>query len=205
MTLRALLARPDVVEVLELRGRVGFLAFHGGALERVTDIVAAEAADQAGASYYGVLHPEDAPHVPSTAFDPAHSIALAQFLDHVDVAIAIHGYGRRDLRRTVLLGGRNRDLARHLRVELDGALPEYQHVDDLDLVPRELRGLHARNPVNRPRAGGVQIELPPILRWHVEAKNWSDTADVGRAPDVATLIGALVTAVVSWHDLMSRQ
>ncbi len=87
--LRELLARPGVTEVLHLRGTVGLLAFHGGALERVTDIVAAEVAELAGASYYGVLHPDDAPHLPSTAFDPADSAALAAFLSHIDVAIAV--------------------------------------------------------------------------------------------------------------------
>ena len=37
-------------------------------------------------------------------------------------------------------------------------------LDDLADIPRELRGLHPRNPVNRVRGGGVQLELPPRVR-----------------------------------------
>ena len=37
-------------------------------------------------------------------------------------------------------------------------------VDDLEAIPRELRGVHPRNPVNRPSGGGVQLELPPRVR-----------------------------------------
>ena len=43
------------------------------------------------------------------------------------------------------------------------ALPDYVVIDDLDAIPRRLRGLDPRNPVNRvPR--GVQIELPHPVR-----------------------------------------
>jgi phage replication-related protein YjqB (UPF0714/DUF867 family) len=39
--LREFLARPEVTERCELRGRFGLMAFHGGNLERTTDAVAA--------------------------------------------------------------------------------------------------------------------------------------------------------------------
>jgi phage replication-related protein YjqB (UPF0714/DUF867 family) len=196
---RELLARDDVEEHSTLRGRIGFLAFHGGALERVTDVVAREAAALAGASYYAVLYPEDADHVPSKLVDPAHSPVLAAFLAHVDVAIAVHGYGRDDRRHDVLLGGRHRELARHVRTHLEDALPDYRHVDDLDAIPVELRGLHPDNPVNRPPNAGVQIELPALLRWHREAWGWSDTPPTGRAPQVDVLIDALAGAARGWR------
>lgn len=195
---KALLARDDVTEVLALRGRVGVLAFHGGTLERVTDIVANEVGERAGCSYYGVLYPEDAAHVPSALVDPAHSRALAAFLDHVDVTIAVHGYGRRDRHRQVLLGGRNRRFARHLRRHLADALPDYEHLDELGAIPRELRGLHPRNPVNRTRIPGVQLELPPLVRWNIEAHEWSDTNGAARTPQVDLLVDSLVAAVSSW-------
>jgi phage replication-related protein YjqB (UPF0714/DUF867 family) len=195
----ALIARHDVVEVCELRGRFGFLAFHGGALERVTDVVACEAAARTGASYYGVLHPEGAPHVPSYLVDPAQSPLLAAFLEHVEVVIAVHGYGRDDRRDHVLLGGRNRPLATHVARHLAGTLPEYRHIDRIDAMPRELRGMHPHNPVNRPRLAGVQIELPPLLRWHRPAHAWSDTPGAGRAPQVDRLIDGLVGATRSWR------
>ncbi|NBU56526.1 MAG: hypothetical protein EBS22_09960, partial [Acidimicrobiia bacterium] len=37
-----------------------------------------------------------------------------------------------------------------------------QTLADLAEIPVRLRGLHDRNPVNRPRLAGVQIELPPF-------------------------------------------
>jgi phage replication-related protein YjqB (UPF0714/DUF867 family) len=196
---RDLLSRDDVEEVLTLRGRVGFLAFHGGALERVTDIVAEEAAARADASVYAIRFPADAAHVPSALVDPSHSERLAKFLEHVDVAIAIHGYGRDDRRHEVLIGGRNRTFARHIRAHLEDALPDYRHTDDLELIPRELRGLHPDNPVNRTRAAGAQLELPPLLRWHREAWGWSDHPPAGRAPQVEILIEALAGAARSWR------
>jgi phage replication-related protein YjqB (UPF0714/DUF867 family) len=195
---RDLLARQGVEEHSTLRSRFGLLAFHGGALERVTDVVAHDVAERAGASYYAVLHPDDLVHVPSKFVDPAHSPALAAFLDHVEVVIAVHGYGRDDRRHDVLLGGRHRSLARHLRTHLETALPDYRHLDDLDEIPVELRGLHPDNPVNRPRLAGVQVELPPLLRWHREAWGWSDTPPTGRAPQVEVLIDALAEAVTTF-------
>jgi phage replication-related protein YjqB (UPF0714/DUF867 family) len=194
-----LLARDGVEEHSTLRSNFGVLAFHGGALERVTDVVAREVAERAGASYYAVLHPDDSVHLPSKYVDPAQSPTLAAFLDHVEVVIAIHGYGRDDRRHDVLLGGRHRPLARHVRTHLEAALPDYRHLDDLDEIPVELRGLHLDNPVNRPRAAGVQVELPPLLRWNREAWGWSDTPPTGRAPQVEVLIDALATAVAAWQ------
>src|SRR6187200_1835603 len=91
----AILAHPGVVEHSELRTRVGVMAYHGGSLEQMTDVVAGAVAEQAGASYYAVVQPADLrEHVPSTEVRPAASAALARFLDHVDVVVTIHGYGR---------------------------------------------------------------------------------------------------------------
>lgn len=164
--LAELLAHPGVEEECVLRSRFGFLAFHGGNLERGTDLIAAEAAVAAGASLYAVRQPPDLRwHVPSVAFDPRSSPALASFLDHVDVAVAVHGYGRDGMWTTLLLGGRNRALAGALAAELRFGLGDAFHVeDDLDAIPTELRGVHRRNPVNRPRDAGVQLELPPRVR-----------------------------------------
>jgi hypothetical protein len=53
-----LLAHPGVEEIVELRSTFGFMAYHGGSLEEVTDVVATAAAEQAGASLYAVLQPE---------------------------------------------------------------------------------------------------------------------------------------------------
>jgi phage replication-related protein YjqB (UPF0714/DUF867 family) len=160
----ALLAHPGLEEQVELGSRFGFMAFHGGQLEERTDVVASLAATLAGASYYGILTPADAPHLPSTAFRPSSSPALARFLDHVEVVVTVHGYGREGLWTTLLAGGSNRDLAAHVATHLRDALPDYDVLDDLDAIPDGLRGLHPDNPVNVPPGGGVQLELPPRVR-----------------------------------------
>jgi phage replication-related protein YjqB (UPF0714/DUF867 family) len=164
--LAALLATPGVEEVCRLHGRFGFMAYHGGNLERGTDVIARAAAERAGASFYAVLQPPDLRwHVPSVEYDPTHSRALAAFVAHVDTVVTIHGYGREGLWATLLVGGGNRPLAtrlgRALRTELgDG----FTVLDDLASIPRPLRGLHRRNPVNLPAGGGAQLELPPRVR-----------------------------------------
>ena len=90
-----LLAHPGVEEVCDIRGRFGLMAPHGGSLERGTDEVASAAAERAGASYYAVRQPPDLTwHVPSIEFDPAASLRLAAFLDHVDTVVTVHGFGR---------------------------------------------------------------------------------------------------------------
>ena len=161
-----LLAEPGVEEVLELRSpRIGFMAFHGGSLERRTEVVAMDAAERAGASVYAVIQPLGLRwHIPSTSVTPDASTSLRAFVDHVDVAIAIHGYGRDGLWTSLLLGGTNRPLAAHVGDALRGRLDGYTVVDDLETIPRELRGLHPDNPVNAPAGGGVQLELPPRVR-----------------------------------------
>jgi len=195
--LRDLLDHPGVEEVLELRGRFGFMAFHGGSLEERTDLVARTAADRAGASYYGVHQPAGLrQHVPSHRFTGDQSQSLAEFLDHVDVVITVHGYGRRGLFTTMLLGGGNRDLAAHVAPHLRRALPAYLVEDDIERIPKELRGLHPKNPVNAPRNGGVQLELPPRVRG--TSPLWWDWEGPHPTPHTAALIDGLVNAATTW-------
>ena len=160
-----LLAQPGVVETSELRSGVGFMALHGGSLERGTAEVARRAAEAIGASLYAVEQPEGSRwHVPSHLYDPEVAPNLRAFLDHVDVVVSLHGYGREGSWTRLLVGGSNRSFAAtastRLRAELDG----FEVIDDVDEIPRELRGLHPHNPVNLPRGGGIQIELPPRVR-----------------------------------------
>ena len=160
-----LLRHPGVIEEAELRSRFGFLALHGGSLERGTAEIARAAADAAGASVYAVRQPEDFRwHVPSYRYDPDDSPALARFLAHVDAVVSIHGYGRDGHWGTLLVGGGNRALASRAAAALRAALPGYQIVDDLEAIPPALRGLHPDNPVNRAPGGGIQLELPPRVR-----------------------------------------
>ena len=198
----ALLSHPSVQEVCELRDRFGIMAFHGGNLERTTDVIAREVAKRSRASLYAVI--QQAPlreHVPSTSIRPEHSERLQGFLDHVHTVIAVHGYGRETQFWNVLLGGRNRRLASHLAAHLRAALPPaFGVVDDLEAIPTGLRGLHEANPVNLPGNTGVQLELPPTIRWNKQARNWSDHDGTPRAPQVSTLIDALVSAVDAWSE-----
>ena len=161
-----LLAHHGVEEVCELRSRFGFVAIHGCSLERGTDVVATAAADRAGASLYAVRQPDDLNwHVPSTLFDPAASPALASFVDHVDAVVSIHGYGRVGMWTTLLVGGGNRPLAGRVASALRSTLGGgFTVVDDMGAIPPPLRGVHPHNPVNLPRQGGAQLELPPRVR-----------------------------------------
>ncbi|GAC1588427.1 MAG: hypothetical protein NVS3B21_04160 [Acidimicrobiales bacterium] len=159
-----LLATPGVEERVVLRGRFGFLAFHAG-VEGGTDVVATRAAKAAGASLYCLVQPPSVRwHLPSHIIGAEASLRLVAFLDHVDIAVAVHGYGRPQRPRDLLLGGRNRLLARELGEALRQTLPDWPVVDDLEAIPREMRGLHPDNPVNLVRGSGVQLELPPSVR-----------------------------------------
>jgi phage replication-related protein YjqB (UPF0714/DUF867 family) len=160
-----LLAHPEVVEELELRSTVGFLALHGG-LEPGTAEIAREAAALAGGSCYTVSQPRELHvHVPSVDTDPDEAPRLAAFLDHVRTVISVHGYYRPlEQPQSVLVGGANRALVAALAAELRDVLPHYRIVDDVDAIPSHMRGLDPRNPVNLAERGGVQLELPHHLR-----------------------------------------
>ena len=151
----ALLAQPGVEEVSELRGRVGFMAYHGGALEAMTDVIARRAAARADASCYSVIQPTGMrEHLPSIKVSPDESAELAAFVE-------------RETSST-----------------------------DIDSIPRQLRGLHPANPVNLPRDGGVQIELPPRVRG--SSPLWWDWEGPGLTPHTESLIDALAVAATSW-------
>jgi len=194
-----LLARPGVVEEVSLGSRLGIMAFHGGNLEVGTDRIADAVATRVDVSSYVVRQPDDLRwHIPSRHFRPEASERLAQFLHHVDEVVTLHGYGRRSMFTTLLLGGQNRPLARHLGQHLRRALPGYEVIDELDDIPLPLRGVHDDNPVNHPARCGVQIELPPRVRgngpfWHGWDGAWP-------APHTEDLIDRLVAGLTSWPE-----
>lgn len=198
-TLSELLARPDVTESSTLRSTFGFLAIHGGGLEKMTDVIAERAAAEAGASVYVVHHPPGYPnHLSSKAFHGDESSMLANFLEHVDVVVSLHGYGRMNRSTQLLVGGRNRTLANHLGQHV--VVPGYQVITDLDDIPRELRGLHADNPVNRTRGGGAQIELSPRVRG-ISPRS-GVTGDDGLTPATSALVRGLVAAAQAWSPVL---
>jgi len=172
-----LLAHPEVVEELELRSAVGFLALHGG-LEPGTAELASAAAMRAGSSCYTVNQPRELHvHVPSVDADPEEAPRLAAFLTHVRTVISVHGYYRPlETPQSVLVGGANRALVSALSAELREVLPDYRIVDDVDAIPSHMRGLDPRNPVNLAEAGGVQLELPHHLRLMRPSRYDADSA-----------------------------
>ncbi len=198
MSFAEMLAQPGVVEEVSIRGTFGFLAYHGGPVERVTSLIAREAARRSDSSFYSIDQPAERPlHIPSTRVDPAESPQLAAVLEHVDVVCTLHGYGR-DMNK-VLLGGQNRELAQVVHDELTKRLEApFEVVVDLDEIPVELRGVHPKNPVNLPRNQGVQIELPPALRWNADAHKWGDAPGLEMTAGISAVVNALVAAVKRW-------
>jgi phage replication-related protein YjqB (UPF0714/DUF867 family) len=160
-------------------------------------VIAGQAARRCGASYYGVLQPESLQlHFPSITVTPDESPALRSFLDQVDTVVTIHGFHRITMRTSILLGGRNRELAAHIARHLRDVVPDYEAVDALEQIPVELQGLHARNPVNVPLHAGVQIELPPRARG--VGPFWADHNGDTLVPHTRALIDGLVAAVDEW-------
>ncbi|HEX2214894.1 MAG TPA: poly-gamma-glutamate hydrolase family protein [Mycobacterium sp.] len=192
-----LLDDPAVREDSVLRSRFGFLAIHGGGLELMTDVIAERAADASDASLYVVRHPDRYPHHLSSAkYDPAQSSSLAEFIDHVDVVVSLHGYGRLGRSTQILAGGRNRVLADHVAQHI--TVPGYRIVTDLESIPTELRGLHPDNPVNRTRHGGVQLELSARVRG--TSPRSALPGDDGLTPATSALIQGLARAARLWES-----
>jgi len=153
-------------EFVHLAGPVGILALHGGGIEPGTETIARFVVRETGASLY--IYAGRLPrgnlrlHRPSPYHDSELTAALRRFLDHVQLAISIHGHGRAE--DTVFLGGLNHALAARLAEVARGALPRYGWISDPVAIPLGLRGRHPRNAVNLPPDRGVQIELPRSLR-----------------------------------------
>lgn len=177
-----------------LRSATGVMAYHGGNLEVGTDRIAEAVADRTGASSYVVTQPDTLRwHIPSKAFLPDESARLAAFFGHVDRVVTIHGFGRRSMFTSILLGGRNRALAAHIGAHLRRALPGYEVIDDLDAIPTPLRGVHGQNPVNVPPEHGVQIELPPRVRGN--GPFWNGWDGGWPTPHTEDLIDGLAAAL----------
>ena len=200
-SLSELLADPGVIEDSTLRSRFGFMAIHGGGLEQMTDVIAERAADAAGASVYVLRHPEHYPHHLAVGAVPRRrSPSGWQSSSTMSTSrcrcTATAGSGRST---QLLAGGRNRELAAHLARHVD--VPGYQVVTDLDAIPRELRGMHPDNPVNRVRGGGTQLELTPRVRGISPRSGLP--GDDGLSPATSRLVQGLVATARSWQ-LTSR-
>lgn len=164
LSLRELVRHEDVREVAALRGAVGLMALHGG-IEPPTYRIAREAAECTRASLYAVVQPghrDKEGHLTSTRYDRTESRLLDAFLDRVQVVLSVHGMNRRGMNDRIALGGRNRALAAQIGRAMRRA--GLEAIDDLNQIPRYLRGAHRDNPVNIPPYRGVQIEIGRDLR-----------------------------------------
>lgn len=163
---------------------LGFLALHGG-IEPGTEGIALAAARATGASAYVVTQPRSLGwHISSHHIDPGHVPRLAEFLAHVDLVVSVHGYFRPEQADAILVGGGRRDVAHDLAARLRAVVDEMPVVDDLPAIPRSMRGVDPRNPVNRARQGGVQLELPHRAR--VQDRAGARPSVAARVTDVLT-------------------
>lgn len=166
-----------------------------GYLERIIDGALHHGLPQRWIGFLQRWDPDRFPHhLPSARYDPADSPRLAEFLDHVDVGVSLHGYGRIGRSTELLVGGRNRSLAVHLARNV--RIPGYRLVTDLAAIPRELRGQHPDNPVNRPARGGAQLELSARVRGISPRSPLP--GDDGLTAPAWELIEGLVAAARSW-------
>ncbi len=176
----------DVEEHVVLRSPVGFLALHGG-IEPGTEGIAVAASAASGASAYVVTQPRSLGwHVSSHRIVTADVPRLAAFLRHVDVVVSVHGYFRPEQPDALFVGGGRRDLAGDLATRLRSVVEEMPVIDDLHAIPKSMRGVDPRNPVNRSRGGGVQLELPHRAR--TDARTRADGI-----PSVAARVTAVLT------------
>jgi phage replication-related protein YjqB (UPF0714/DUF867 family) len=186
MDLSELLALPGVEEVCVLRSPVGFMALHGGSQDRGTHEIASRASKRSGASYYAIVQPNDLRvHLTSRRHEPGQSQKMSAFLQHVEIAISVHGFGRDSFNfyvdagsrpvvepygpalrgsqtrplRGIIVGGLNPALVDVASRLLGDRFPGYHAGSE-----RVRLGFHPDNPVNLPVGRGVQIELPPALR-----------------------------------------
>ena len=177
----------------------------------------------AGASSYAIVQPRGLRvHLTSRYHDPAQSERLRRFLDHVEIAISVHGFGRDGfclsvdparglviepygpaLRGTqtgplrgIIVGGRNADLLELARGLLHDRFAGYRVADE-----RVRLGFHPANPVNLPSAQGVQIELPPGLRG---IGDFGEQLVPSQNGVVTEVIAALVELAEKARGLLSR-
>ncbi|MBT8215823.1 MAG: hypothetical protein HKN74_04750 [Acidimicrobiia bacterium] len=194
--LHELLATPGVREEVRLAGPVGVMALHGG-LEDGTAEAAAAVARATLASHYAIIQPDDlAWHIPSVEHDPRQSPKLRRFLEHVDLVVSFHGFGRKGLENVALVGGRNRRVAGVMAASLERRTG-LRVISDPDRMPPGLAGMHPNNPVNLPASHGVQLELSPGARRSATLAAVRDAVAVVVAAEMASVCPDPQSAVAS--------
>ena len=156
----------DTSEHLHLGTSLGLVAIHGGGIEPGTEEIARFVADHSGASLYvfaGRRATGNLPlHRPSHLMELQDRPLVKKFLNHVNVAISIHGHGRNE--RCAYVGGLHQAMVQQFVEVAQAALSHYEWIFDPESIPPEIRGQNPNNIVNLPPAQGMQLELPRDLR-----------------------------------------
>ena len=203
-----LLAAPGVEEIVELRGPFGFMAYHGGALEAIDRRDRRRAAAEAARC---VATTASASPTACGGTSRRRSIrpgrvrrARVRSSTTSTSSITIHGFGRRGLFGSLLLGGGNRALAEHVGAHAPARAPGLRHRHRPRAHPPDLRGLHPDNPVNLPPGAGCRSSC---RRGSVARARCGGT---GRArastPHTRALVDALVdtAAHMAWRTDPTR-
>lgn len=187
---KKVLLDPAVREVFLPGGPIGIFAPHGGGIEPGTEEIARAVAQATGATLYvlSAKRPSGntALHVSAEHMLAGISTKLDSAVKACRLGIAIHGHGRTKGHPIYVSGL----AARAVKVAADSIRnaigANWEVVDELSKVPKELAGQHKDNIVNRPREHGIQIELPRALR---------DEARPAIRGDAQLLVNSLIEVV----------
>ena len=175
------------------------MAFHGGWLEEVTDDIAVDRRPaQRGLGVCLPARPRrSVASAQSLLRSHADSPVLRQFLDHVDVVVAVHGFGS----PAAVAGGAAGRSQPHAGVPCRGASDRTAAALRDPPSPRGDPHARWRASTHAIRAtcrahGGVQIELPPRIRG--KSPMWTGFQGPGRVPHHEALIEGLAAAARNW-------
>ena len=181
----------DTSEHLHLGSSLGLVAMHGGGIEPGTEEIARFVAYHSGASLYvyaGRLSTGNLSlHRPSHRMKLEDRPLVMQFLNHVNMAISIHGHGRNE--RCAYVGGLHQAMVHQFVEVAQAALCHYEWIFNPESIPSGIRGQNPNNIVNLPPAQGMQLELPRDLR---RTKSTPDGRKLEPAGDALVLSRLLV-------------
>jgi phage replication-related protein YjqB (UPF0714/DUF867 family) len=192
----------DVEEYLHLAGPLGVIAIHGGGIEPGTEEIARYVANRSGASLYVYAGRRAAGNI--LLHQSSHTINIekrplaVQFLNHVKIAISIHGHGRKKNR--VYTGGLHQNMVQRFVELARPVLSAYEWISNPEITPPELRGQSPFNIVNLPPGRGMQLELPRKLRKIKPVNDRKGFEPTGDALVLSRLLVRFVSMVIHESD-----
>jgi phage replication-related protein YjqB (UPF0714/DUF867 family) len=150
----------------ETDSRILVMAFHGGLIEPGTSELA-EAIAKDDFDYYGFLGFKNAElheesftaadlHLTSARFDEPR---LMKKTETASFCVGIHGFGGEEA--DFCVGGSNASERQRLVKELSARFPDLR---SCELCCPPFNGVSRKNPVNKCRDGGLQVEMSPRIR-----------------------------------------